>query len=278
MTKRIKFFDIFNGIIMLVLAVMFILPFWMMITASFSNDMSLIQSGLSLWFQGFTGSAYERLFSKSTLLISIGNTVLVSLGTALLSVVVSTGAAYVLSKKKLFGRKFLTWYFMIPMFFSGGTIPLYLVIRNLGIYNSLWALILPSVASIYSIVLMRNYFYSMPDSLSESASLDGANELQQLIYIFCPLALPMMFTIGLITFVGRWNNWLDSMMYLGANNESKWMIQYVLRKLLENNPQEPSSISVKNAAIVVAAMPLVLVSPILHKYFVSGVTAGAVKG
>lgn len=276
--KKIKLFDCVNTIIMLLLALVFIIPFWMMLTASFSDEMSLTLNGLGIWFQGFTTEAYVELFSKGSLINSLGITLLVSLVTAILSVIVCTGAAYVLSRKTLAGRKFLSWYFMIPMFFSGGTVPLYLVIRNIGLYDSIWALILPSVANIYNIVLVRNYFYGLPDSLYEAAEIDGANEMQKLIQIYCPLAMPMMFTIGLISFVGRWNNWLDSLMYLGVKNEKLWMIQYVLRKILENNPQDPSPISVKNAAIVIVVLPLILISPILHKYFAKGVTAGSVKG
>ncbi len=276
--KKIELFHVVNTVIMAFLAIIFITPFWMMITSSFSDDMALTLNGLSVWFQGFQTEAYKELFAKGSLVRSLGVTAFVSLTTALLSVLVCTGAAYVLSRKKMAGRKFFIWYFMIPMFFSGGTIPLYLVIRNIGLYDSVWALILPNVANIYSIVLVRNYFYGLPDSLCEAADIDGANELQKLIRIYCPLALPMMFTIGLISFVTRWNSWLDSLMYLSVKNEGLWMIQYVLRKILENNPQNPSPVSVKNAAIVIVTLPLILASPILHKYFAKGVTAGAVKG
>lgn len=275
---KIKPFTIVNAVIMVVLCIVFILPFWMMITASFSGDMALIKNGLSLWFQDFSVSAYAELFATKSLLRSLGVTLVVSLGTAVLSVFVCTGAAYVLSKKKLAGRKLLTWYFMIPMFFGGGTIPLYLVIRELGLYDHIWALILPNVVSIYNIVLVRNYFYSLPESLSEAADLDGANEMQMLLHVFFPLAVPMMLTIGLITFVGRWNNWLDSLMYLSVQNDGLWMIQYTLRKILENNPADPSPASVKNAAIVIVVAPLIIASPILHRFLANGVTAGAVKG
>lgn len=275
---KIKPFTIVNAVIMVVLCIVFILPFWMMITASFSEDMVLIKNGLSLWFQDFSVSAYAELFATKSLLRSLGVTLVVSLGTAVLSVFVCTGAAYVLSKKKLAGRKLLTWYFMIPMFFGGGTIPLYLVIRELGIYDHIWALILPNVVSIYNIVLVRNYFYSLPESLSEAADLDGANEMQMLLHVFFPLAVPMMLTIGLITFVGRWNSWLDSLMYLSVQNDGLWMIQYTLRKILENNPADPSPASVKNAAIVIVVAPLIIASPILHRFLANGVTTGAVKG
>lgn len=285
MTKREttikKSADVFvyiNAVIMVLLAVAFILPFWMMITASFSNDMKLIQNGLGLTFQGFGFSAYTKLFQSGQLLRSAGVTLFVSCAAALLSVAVCTGAAYVLSKKTIAGRKFLTWYFTIPMFFGGGAIPLYLVIRNVGLYDTVWALILPCVASLGNIVLMRNYFYGLPATLAEAAELDGANELQSLIHVFCPLAVPMMFTIGLITFVGRWNSWLDSLMYLGVKNEKLWMVQYTLRTMLDSQAGSTATISQKNAAIVIAAMPLVLISPILHKYFAAGITAGAVKG
>lgn len=276
--KRADVFVYINAVIMVLLAVAFILPFWMMITASFSNDMKLIQNGLGLTFQGFDFSAYTKLFQSGQLLRSAGVTLFVSCAAALLSVAVCTGAAYVLSKKTIAGRKFLTWYFTIPMFFGGGAIPLYLVIRNVGLYDTVWALILPCVASLGNIVLMRNYFYGLPATLEEAAELDGANELQSLVHVFCPLAVPMMFTIGLITFVGRWNSWLDSLMYLGVKNEKLWMVQYTLRTMLDSQAGSTATISQKNAAIVIAAMPLVLISPILHKYFAAGITAGAVKG
>lgn len=276
--KKISLFDCVNMIIMLLLAVVFILPFWLMLTASLSDEMALTLNGLKLWFQGFTIEAYVELFSNSSLVNSLGVTLFVSFATAILSALVCTGAAYVLSKKTLAGRKFLSWYFMIPIFFSGGSVPVYLVIRNIGLYDTIWALILPNVANILNIVLVRNYFYGLPDSLHEAAEIDGANELQKLIRIYFPLAMPMTFTIGLMAFVGKWNSWLDSMMYLGVKNEKLWMTQYVLRRMLEDNPQEPSSTSVKNAAIVVVVLPLILLAPVLHKYFAKGVTAGSVKG
>ena len=276
--KKIKIFDCVNTIIMLLLAVIFIVPFWLMLTASLSDEMALTLNGLSVWFQGFTLEAYVQLFSNGSLVNSLGVTVFVSFTTAILSALVCTGAAYVLSRKTLAGRKFFSWYFMIPIFFSGGSVPLYLVIRSIGIYDTVWALILPNVANILNIVLVRNYFYGLPDSLYEAAEIDGANELQKLIRIYFPLAMPMTFTIGLMAFVGKWNSWLDSMMYLGAKNEKLWMTQYVLRRMLEDNPQNPSSTSVKNAAIVVVVLPLILLAPVLHKYFAKGVTAGSVKG
>ena len=209
--------------------------------------------------------------------------------TALLSVAVCTLAAYVLSKKYLVGRKFFTVIFMITMFFSGGTIPTYLLIRGIGIYDTIWALVLPGVVSTYNILLIRNYFYGLPDAMEEAAKIDGASDVDVLTKIFAPLSVPMMCAIGIMTFIGKWNEWLPSLLYLGATHKSLWTAQYVLRQMLRDmqtlfgnaaggSVVNAPLIASKNAAIVVVVLPLIVMSPVLHKYFVKGLTAGSVKG
>ena len=198
-------------------------------------------------------------------------------------------AAYVLAKKDLAGRKALNIFFMIPMFFGGGMIPLYLVIRGIKIYDTVWALIFPCAVRISNVLLLRNYFYGIPTSLNEAGELDGANQFQILIKIIIPLAVPMMLTIGMIMFVDRWNNWLDTLLYFGSSNTKWWTIQYVLRQILTDMQSLYGSlgggsivdaplISARNAAVVIAVLPLVCLSPVLHKYYIKGMTEGAVKG
>lgn len=199
MRKKIRLFDAINALIMIILSLIFVLPFWMMITASFSDNSALRLKGVSLVFRSFSVEGYRYLFLMSDVFLrSIINSVIVSFSTALLSVAVCTSAAYVLSKKKLVGRGLFNVYVMIPMFFGGGLIPTFLVIYKTGLYDTIWSLILPSVANVYNMLLMRNYFYSVPDALGEAAEIDGANEFRTLISVYAPLAVPMMFTTGLI--------------------------------------------------------------------------------
>ena len=220
---------------------------------------------------------------------SIISSLIVSFSNAALSVALCTGAAYVLAKKDLAGRKALNIFFMIPMFFGGGMIPLYLVIRGIKIYDTVWALIFPCAVRISNVLLLRNYFYGIPTSLNEAGELDGANQFQILIKIIIPLAVPMMLTIGMIMFVDRWNNWLDTLLYFGSSNTKWWTIQYVLRQILTDMQSLYGSlgggsivdaplISARNAAVVIAVLPLVCLSPVLHKYYIKGMTEGAVKG
>ena len=288
--KKIGAFDIINYSLMILLMASFVIPFWIIIAASVSDNGALQAEGISLQIKGFTFEAYKFLFTMNDIFIrSIGVSFLTSLLTALLSVAVCTLAAYVLSKKYLVGRKFFTVIFMITMFFSGGTIPTYLLIRGIGIYDTIWALVLPGVVSTYNILLIRNYFYGLPDAMEEAAKIDGASDVDVLIRIFAPLSVPMMCTIGIMTFIGKWNEWLPSLLYLGATNKSLWTAQYVLRQMLRDmqtlfgnaaggSVVNAPLIAAKNAAIVVVVLPLIVISPVLHKYFAKGLTSGSVKG
>ena len=275
---------------MILLMAAFVIPFWIIIAASVSDNGTLQAEGISLQIKRFTFEAYKFLFTMNDIFIrSIGVSFLTSLLTALLSVAVCTLAAYVLSKKYLVGRKFFTVIFMITMFFSGGTIPTYLLIRGVGIYDTIWALVLPGVVSTYNILLIRNYFYGLPDAMEEAAKIDGASDVDVLIRIFAPLSVPMMCTIGIMTFIGKWNEWLQSLLYLGATHKSLWTAQYVLRQMLRDmqtlfgnaaggSVVNAPLIAAKNAAIVVVVLPLIVISPVLHKYFAKGLTSGSVKG
>ena len=288
--KKISAFDIINYSLMILLMAAFVIPFWIIIAASVSDNGTLQAEGISLQIKRFTFEAYKFLFTMNDIFIrSIGVSFLTSLLTALLSVAVCTLAAYVLSKKYLVGRKFFTVIFMITMFFSGGTIPTYLLIRGIGIYDTIWALVLPGVVSTYNILLIRNYFYGLPDAMEEAAKIDGASDVDVLTKIFAPLSVPMMCAIGIMTFIGKWNEWLPSLLYLGATHKSLWTAQYVLRQMLRDmqtlfgnaaggSVVNAPLIASKNAAIVVVVLPLIVMSPVLHKYFVKGLTAGSVKG
>lgn len=288
--KPISPFAIVNGILMFFVCLACLLPFWIILTSSLSSNSLLQKNGVSVFFQGFTFDGYRFLFSMSDLFLrSLGVSLLVSFSSAILSVLICTAAAYVLSKKYLPGRKFLNVFFMVTMFFSGGTIPTYLIIRGIGIYDTIWALILPGAVSTYSILILRNFFYGLPKELEEAAVVDGANDFQILTRVYLPLAIPMMLTVGIMTFVGKWNEWLPSLLYLGSGHQSLWTVQYVLRQMLTDMQSLYGSsatgsivdaplIAAKNAAIVLVVLPLVVLSPILHKYYAKGLMEGSIKG
>lgn len=288
--KPISPFAIVNGILMFFVCLACLLPFWIILTSSLSTNSLLQKNGVSVFFQGFTFEGYRFLFSMSDLFLrSLGVSLLVSFSSAILSVLICTAAAYVLSKKYLPGRKFLNVFFMVTMFFSGGTIPTYLIIRGIGIYDTIWALILPGAVSTYSILILRNFFYGLPKELEEAAVVDGANDFQILTRVYLPLAIPMMLTVGIMTFVGKWNEWLPSLLYLGSGHQSLWTVQYVLRQMLTDMQSLYGSsatgsivdaplIAAKNAAIVLVVLPLVVLSPILHKYYAKGLMEGSIKG
>lgn len=287
---KVYAFDVVNVIIQIILTIIFLLPFWMIVATSLSTNSELLQHGAGIVIRGFTFEGYKFLFQMSDIFTrSLLNSVIVSFSSAILSVFICTLAAYALSVKSLPGRKILNVFFMIPMFFGGGTIPTYLVIRGIGIYNTIWALILPSVAGSYYIVLMRNFFYSVSPALSEAARIDGAGYFTMVRKIFMPLAVPMMLTIGLIQFVGKWNDYMSSLLYLDTNNKNLWLSQYVLQQMLTqiqsvfgNAAAGTGSgapiMAAKNAGMVIVILPLVALSPILQKYYVRGLMEGAVKG
>ena len=289
--KSARAFDIVNGLIIAILCVTFILPFWMMIISSFTEEISLRVNGYKLFPSAFSAAGYEYIFSSSdyNILRAIINSVIISVSGTVLSVAVSLITAYALSKKYVVGIKGINVFYIITMFFAGGTIPLYLVIRGIGLYDTIWALIIPSMFSLYHIILVRSYFYSLPAALEEAAMIDGANDFKILVSVFLPISVPMVLTIAFFMFVDRWNSWMDALLYLGQSEKSKSLrpLQFVLKQILENSENSGGLdgsaaitpvLSAKSAAVVIAIAPLLAIFPIIQRYFVNGITIGAVKG
>lgn len=268
---------------------LFILPFWIILVSSLSDNTRLQVDGISLWFKGFSLAGYKFIIQMSDIFLqSLWFSVWTSTVSATLSTIVSVLAAYALSKKYFVGRKVLNFFVMFTMFFSGGQIPTYLVIRGLGLYDTALALILPGVAGAYNIMLVRNFFYSMPVTLDEAARLDGASDFQILTKIYVPLSKTIAFTVFFTSFVIKWNQWLPSLLYVGAQNQKLWTVQYVLNRIINDaqaifgNASSGSVstaplISATNAAIIMVVLPLIVLSPLVQKFFVRGATAGSVK-
>ena len=210
-----RIFHAINAIIMIALVAVFILPFWLVFSGSVTGESYLQTQGVTFAIHGFNLDGFRLLFSANDkFLRSMIFTLAISFFSAFLVTFTAGICAYALSKKYLVGRKVFNWLIWTTGVFNGGMIPTYLLYRTLGWYDTVWVLILPLVANSYNILLLRNYFYSLPTTLEESASLDGANDWQIMRKIFMPLSYPMLFTIALMTFVGRWNGWMDALLPL----------------------------------------------------------------
>ncbi|HIS57313.1 MAG TPA: carbohydrate ABC transporter permease, partial [Candidatus Fimimorpha excrementavium] len=233
--------------------------------------------------------AYVSLFKDGSMTYSFVYSVIVTLIFTVLGMIACTCAAYPLSKKRLKGRTLLTFLLMFPMYFSAGLIPTYLLMKNLNLLDTVWVLILPLIYSPYNMLIMKTYFQSsIPDSLEESAFLDGASNFQILFKIVIPLSKPIMATLSLFYAVGRWNSYADNMYYI--NTESLKMVQYKLYQMVASATEaQTTSLSeaaavtstpevLQAASVMFVTIPIICVYPFLQKYFVKGIMIGAVKG
>lgn len=288
-SKAERIFDIFNVLFMIFLMFIMLYPMLHVVFASFSDSNRLMAHQGALFKPlGFTLSAYGKVMDNPMIGQGYINTILlVTIGVTLNILFTSLGA-YFLSRKRVFWRKPIMFLIIITMYFSGGLIPNYFNVKDFHIDNTIWALIVPGLVSTYNLIIMRTAFMAIPDSLEESARLDGANHFTILFRIILPLSLPTVAVMVLYYAVGHWNAWFNAMIYL--KDREKFPLQLVLREILIQNDtssmttgvgamdQEAISESIKYAVIVVATAPILFVYPFLQKYFVKGVMVGAVKG
>ncbi len=281
-----KLFVILNVIFMLVVIITCLYPILHVIFASFSSAGKLMNvSGLLLHPVGFSTAAYEAIFSNTVILNGYKNTLFILVVGTSINMVMTIAAAYVLSSKDVFWKPFIMMLIIITMYFQGGLIPTYLNIKNLGLYDTLWSVILPVAISSYNLIIMRTYFMGIPDSLLESAELDGAGDFTKIRHIVLPLSGPIIAVMILYYGVGHWNSWFTATMYISS--KVKQPLQVILREILilnETNAMKGGdnglniSETIKYATIVVVMMPILIIYPMLQKYFISGVMVGAVKG
>lgn len=288
-TWQQRVFDVFNALFMIFMIVISFYPLWYVICASFSNPTDFIaHRGLLLLPIKPTTIAYRSAFEHPLLLKSYLNTIIIVVGGCALNIAATAVTAYFLSRRHVMWKRPITLYMTFTMYFSGGLIPCYFLVKNLGLYDSRLALVLPGLISMYNTFVMRAGFDAIPDSLEESAWLDGAGHLTILFKIFIPLALPTMAVVLLYYGVGHWNSWFTASIYL--QSREKFPLQLILRQiLLENNTSEMSfgvdtgdkmaiSETIKHAVSVIATVPILCLYPFLQKYFIKGVMIGAVKG
>lgn len=285
-----KAFNVFNIIFMLCMIVITLYPLLYVVFASLSDSNELMKhSGLLLKPVGFSWAAYKAVFLNPNILQGYKNTIIVLISSVAVSMFLTCLAAYVLSRKNVLFNGVITFIIMFTMFFSGGMIPTYLLVNNLGLTNTYWALILPGAISTYNMIIMRTGFAAIPESLEESAKIDGANHFTILFKIVIPLAKPTMAVIVLYYAVACWNSWFNAMIYLQKRRDLQ-PLQLILRGILIENDtsnmqdgnvgQDTESIaeSIKYAVIVVATLPILAIYPFLQKYFIKGIMIGAVKG
>lgn len=281
-----KLFQVLNFLFMLSVIVTCLYPILHVVFASFSSAGKLMNAdGLLLHPMGFSTAAYKAIFSNNVIVNGYKNTLFILFVGTTINLLMTIAAAYVLASKDVFWKPFIMMMIIITMYFQGGLIPTYLNIKNLGLYDTIWSVILPVSISSYNLIIMRTYFMNIPDSLLESAELDGAGDLTKIRHIIIPLSGSIIAVMILYYGVGHWNSWFQASMYI--SEKAKQPLQVILREILILN--ETSAMSggdnglnisetIKYATIVVVMMPILIIYPLLQKYFISGVMVGAVKG
>jgi len=284
-----KVFQYFDAIIMLCILAIIIFPFMNIISLSVSSREAILTNSVSLWPKGFNLAAYGKILGSMLFLRSLVNTIGITVIGTFLAVMLTLMVSYALTKDFL-GKKFVTYYFLITMYFSGGLIPTYLVVaKYLNLRNTYLALILPYLISVFYIIVMRSQIENIPSSIFDAAYIDGANEYQTVFQIVLPTIAPTIAAISMFFALGKWNSWFPVMIY--TDYDKFWTLQYYLRivvfsKFLEakNSTElilEEAQIPEENfrmAAIVLVALPIVSIYPFVQKYFVKGIISGAVKG
>ncbi len=287
MKEKIGFADAIIYIVMLFVVALTLYPFIYMMAVSFSGTSHILKGEVFLYPKGFTLDMYKYVFEDGRILIGYKNTfIYVTLGT-LISLVITALGAYPLSKKGMVFNKPILMMIVFTMFFSGGMIPTFLVVRELDMINTIWAMIIPGAVSTWNLIIMRTFFQNFPIELEESGKLDGLNDFGIFIRICLPLSKPVMATIGLFYAVWMWNNYMTPLMYL--RDSSLYPLQVILRNIVlagqltnsegySGGSYSVSEEALKYATIMVSTIPILCVYPFLQKYFVKGALIGSVKG
>lgn len=282
-------FDIINCIVLTLALIIMLYPLINTVAVSFNDGTDSLRGGIYLWPRMFTFKNYKTVLQKQNMFTAAKITVLRTVIGTVTSTVVTAMLAYVLSRKNFIFKRSLSLLYVITMYVSGGLIPVFLVYKALGLTNSFWVYIIPGMVSAFNMLVLRTYMNGLPESLCESAEIDGAGHFTIFFRIVFPLCMPVIATVALFTAVYQWNSWFDAMLY-NRMSDNLTTLQYELMKLLSsvtnnsasaetmketNNLVTPTS--VRTAATVITALPIVCLYPFLQKYFVAGLTIGGVK-
>lgn len=284
---RLNWFDFINYGVFVLFALIALYPFWFVLIGSFSQGEDYAGGGVWLWPRLWSKASYIVVLKDARFWVALRNTVIRTVLATVVSVLFTSMVAYAMSRPNLKHKVFFQWVNLFTMFFSGGIVPYYMVIVALGLYDTFWVYIIPSIYSVYNMIVLSSFFRSIPESLRESAILDGAGEFRIWFIIYLPLSAPALATIALWVAVGHWNSYMATMLYTRDANLTT--LQYFLMRLIKNatvsyegitwdirNDVSPQTISY--AAIVVATIPIVIVYPSLQRFFTKGVMIGSLKG
>ena len=274
---------------MIIVAIIFLYPFLNVIATSLSSNRMITTGQVTFFPKEFHLDGYKALFKDENILGAYWNTIVIAVGTMIVSLVLNSLMAYVMMAPEFVLRKPLSIILLITMFFSGGTVPTYLLIQNLGLYDSWWSLILPNAVSAYNIFIYRSFYQGISPEIREAARIDGASEFQILTKIYVPLSKALYATFGLFSVVGVWNSYYEALLYI--KDPAKQPIQMLLRKIVftsgtanMSDAQQMisngnlNSLNVQYACVIATIGPILLVYPFIQKYFAQGVQVGAVKG
>ncbi len=288
MIKKLRLFDILNGTLLTLIALTAIYPFLYMLTISLMPVDEYLKGGIVLFPNKVSLEAYMRIFQNGSILLSYKSTLIITIGGTATNLFLTIICAYVMSKTDLKGYKIFINMIIFTMYFKGGLIPSYMLMRSLGFTDKYYAVILTGAISTYNMLVLRSFFVNIPSSLEEAAIIDGASEPYVLFRIIIPISLPAITTIGLFYAVGHWNSYFTPMIYL--NKRSMWPLQVILREILFESTESLRSTAdlaelqesaigpqVKMATVMVTVIPIIMLYPFLQKYFVKGVLIGAVK-
>lgn len=289
-----RIFDTSNIVFMLCLVIVTLYPFINMFAISFNDANDAIKGGIYLWPRMWTWSNYQYIFNESAIYHSTFISVIRTVLGTVISVFCTAMLAYTLSRQDYVLRKFVTMFFVFTMYFSGGLIPGYLLIKNLGLTDSFWVYIIPGIIGVFNMIVIRSFIEGLPEGILESARIDGAGEFTTFIRVVLPLTVPSLATVSLFVAVGQWNSWFDVFLY-NSSNQQLSTLQYELMKILQTSntatAQSAADIyaqsssthtvtptSIRATMTIVASVPILMVYPFVQKYFVQGMTVGGVKG
>lgn len=286
-----RVFDAINTLLLVLITVIVLYPLVFVLSASISDPSVVARGQLWLLPKGINFAGYERVFQNKEILTGYMNTIVYTLIGTVINLVLTICAAYPLSRPDFRGRNVITAIIVFTIFFSGGLIPTYLLVKNLGMLNSIWALIIPNAISVYNVIIMRTFFQSsIPQEIQEAASIDGCNNFRILLRVVLPLSMPIIAVMILFYAVGHWNAFFNALIYL--SDRAKYPLQLILREILiqgqmaamidmadDSLAKKLMEVEViKYAVVVIANLPVLLLYPLLQKYFVKGVMIGALKG
>ena len=288
-----KIADVIIYIVAALFALISLYPLYYVLILSLSSPENAITMQVFGWPKGFYLDGYRRILTDTKLWIAYRNTIGYALAQMILMLIICSMAAYTLSSKHLKGRKFLNFFLLIPMYFSGGIIPLFLLVLRLGIYDTPWALILPGSFNIWYIILIKSYFSTIPESLREAAQIDGANSYRILLNVYLPTSKPILAVVALYTIINVWNGWYRAAIFLASSNLQP--LQLYLRKvlieqsvdlsqefltaeeLLQDQKERLSNNQLKYTVIIISSLPMLIAYPYFQKFFVKGVMMGSLK-